>query len=51
MWIFVVLTLGAKIGNKIGVRMAIIIALILKYISYAILIFLPNYYAVLVAMC
>ena len=31
--------------------MAIIIALILKYISYAILIFLPNYYAVLVAMC
>ena len=51
MCIFVVLTLGAKIGNKIGVRMTIIIALIFKYISYAMLIFLPNYYAVLAAMC
>ena len=51
MCIFVVLTLSAKIGNKIGVRMTIIITLIFKYISYTMLIFLPNYYSVLVAMC
>ena len=51
MCIFVVLTLSAKIGNKIGVRMTIIITLIFKYISYTMLIFLQNYYSVLVAMC
>ena len=38
-------------GNKIGVRLTIIVALLFKYISYAILLFIPNYYAVLAAMC
>ena len=51
MFIYLSLTLGAKLGNKIGVRPTITIALIFKYISYLMLIFLPNYYLVLVAMC
>ena len=51
LFIYFFLTLGAKIGNKIGVRLTIIVALLFKYISYAILLFIPNYYAVLAAMC
>ena len=51
MFIYLSLTLGAKLGNKIGVRLTITIALIFKYTSYLMLIFLPNYYLVLVAMC
>ena len=51
LFIYFFLTLGAKFGNKIGVRLTIIVALLLKYISYAILLFIPNYYAVLAAMC
>ena len=38
-------------GNKIGVRLTIIVALACKYISYALLLFIPNYYVVLFAMC
>lgn len=38
-------------GSKIGVRLTICVALLFKYISYALLLFIPQYYAVLVAMC
>lgn len=38
-------------GSKIGVRLTICVALLFKYISYALLLFIPNYYVVLVAMC
>ena len=51
MCIFFTLTLGAKLGNKLGVRLTIIIALLLKYMSYVMLIYIQNYYAVLIAMC
>ena len=50
LFIYFFLTLGAKMGNKIGVRYTIIVALAFKYISYAILLFVPNYFAVLIAM-
>ena len=51
MFIYIVLTIGAKIGNKIGVRFSMIIALLLQYTSYLMLIMFPNYYVVLTAMC
>ena len=38
-------------GNIIGVRWTIIVALAFKYLSYALLLFVPNYYVVLIAMC
>ena len=38
-------------GNRIGVRFTIIVALACKYISYILLLFVPNYYVVLLAMC
>lgn len=38
-------------GNKIGVRWTIIVSLFFKYISYALLLFYPNYYVVLISMC
>lgn len=50
LFIYFSLTLGAKMGNKIGVRLTIIVALVCKYISYALLYFVPNYYVVLCAM-
>ena len=51
LFIYFTLTLGTKMGNKIGVRLTIIVALACKYISYALLLFIPNYYVVLFAMC
>ena len=51
MFIFIVFTIGAKIGNKIGVRLSMIITLLLQYTSYLMLIIFPNYYVVLTAMC
>ena len=51
LFIYFTLTLGTKMGNKIGVRPTIIVALACKYISYALLLFIPNYYVVLLAMC
>lgn len=38
-------------GNRIGVKFTIIIALACKYISYILLLFVPNYYVVLLSMC
>ena len=38
-------------GNIIGVRSTIAVALTFKYISYALLLLIPNYYVVLFAMC
>lgn len=51
LFIYFFLTLGAKMGIKIGVRLTICVALIFKYISYALLLMVPNYYVVLIAMC
>ncbi len=51
LFIYFFLTLGAKMGIKIGVRLTICVALIFKYVSYALLLFVPNYYVVLIAMC
>ena len=51
LFIYFTLTLGTKMGNKIGVRPTIIVALACKYISYLLLLFIPNYYVVLIAMC
>ena len=51
LFIYFTLTLGTKIGNRIGVRFTIIVALACKYISYILLLFVPNYYVVLLAMC
>ena len=38
-------------GNKIGVRLTIVVALACKYTSYLLLLFIPNYYVVLISMC
>ena len=51
LFIYFTLTLGTKMGNKIGVRLTIIVALACKYASYLLLLFIPNYYVVLIAMC
>ena len=51
LFIYFTLTLGTKMGNHIGVRFTIIVALACKYISYILLLFVPNYYVVLLAMC
>ena len=51
LFIYFTLTLGTKMGNKIGVRPTIIVALACKYASYLLLLFIPNYYVVLIAMC
>ena len=51
LFIYFFLTLGAKMGIKIGVRLTICVALIFKYVSYALLLMVPNYYVVLIAMC
>ena len=51
LFIYFTLTLGTKMGNKIGVRLTIIVALAFKYASYLLLLFIPNYYVVLIAMC
>jgi MFS family permease len=51
LFIYFTLTLGTKMGNRIGVRFTIIVALACKYISYILLLFVPNYYVVLLAMC
>jgi len=51
LFIYFTLTLGTKMGNIIGVRLTIVVALACKYISYALLLFIPNYYIVLIAMC
>ena len=51
LFIYFFLTLGAKMGNKIGVRLTICVALIFKFISYALLLMLANYYIVLISMC
>ena len=51
LFIYFFLTLVAKMGIKIGVRLTICVALIFKYVSYALLLFVPNYYVVLIAMC
>jgi MFS family permease len=51
LFIYFTLTLGAKMGNIIGVRSTIAVALTFKYISYALLLLIPNYYVVLFAMC
>ncbi len=51
LFIYFTLTLGTKMGNKIGVRPTIIVALACKYTSYLLLLFIPNYYVVLIAMC
>ena len=51
LFIYFTLTVGVKMGNKIGVRWTIVVALAFKYLSYALLLFVPNYYVVLVAMC
>jgi MFS family permease len=45
-----VLTLGVKLGNKIGVRKTILVALGFYYFSCFLLMFVPNYYVVLLAM-
>ena len=45
-----VLTIGVKLGNKIGVRPTILVALCFYYISCILLMFIPNYYVVLLAM-
>ena len=51
LFIYFFLTLGAKIGNKIGVRLIICLALAFKFLSYALLLMIPNYYIVLISMC
>ena len=51
LFIYFTLTVGAKMGNIIGVRSTIAVALAFKYISYALLLLIPNYYVVLFAMC
>ena len=51
LFIYFFLTLGAKMGNIIGVRLTICVALFFKYISYALLLMIPNYYIVLISMC
>ena len=45
-----VLTIGVKLGNKIGVRNTILVALGFYYFSCFLLMFVPNYYVVLLAM-
>ena len=51
LFIYFTLTLGAKMGDRIGVRLTIVVALACKYISYILLLFVPNYYVVLLSMC
>ena len=51
LFIYFTLTLGAKMGNRIGVRLTIVVALACKYVSYILLLFVPNYYVVLLSMC
>lgn len=38
-------------GSKIGPHWTIIVSLFFKYTSYALLLFIPNYYVVLFSMC
>lgn len=42
---------GLKISDKIGPRGCIIVSLLCQYISYALLVIIPNYYLVLFSMC
>lgn len=45
------LLFGVKLGNKIGLRYTILISLFFIYSSCLLLIYSPNYYIVLIAMC
>ena len=44
------MTIGVNLGNKVGPRFSTLIGISFMYISYLIMIFLSNYYLVLVAM-
>ena len=44
------MTVGVKLGDKVGARFSTLIGILFMYVSYAIMIFSTNYYAVLIAM-
>ena len=44
------MTVGVKLGDKVGPRFSTLIGILFMYISYVIMIFSSNYYAVLIAM-
>ena len=44
------MTIGVNLGNKVGPRFSTLIGILFMYSSYIIMIFLPNYYLVLIAM-
>ena len=43
-------TFGLKIGDKIGSRNAVLLSVFFEFITLAILLYIPNYYMVLIAM-
>ena len=43
-------TFGLKIGDKIGSRNAVLLSLFFEFVTLAILLYIPNYYMVLIAM-
>lgn len=43
-------TFGLKIGDKIGAKNAILLSVFFEFITLAILLYIPNYYMVLIAM-
>lgn len=49
--LYISLLPGLKICDKIGPRGCIIVSLLCQYVSYALLVFVPNYYVVLFSMC
>ena len=49
--LYVFNTIALKIGEKVGPKNAIVLSLICELISLALLIFVPNYFVVLIAMC
>ena len=51
LFIYLCITIGVILGNKIGARWIIVVSLAFKYVSYALLLYVPNYYVVLLAMC
>jgi MFS family permease len=43
-------TFGLKIGDKIGSRNSVLLSLFFEFVTLAILLYIPNYYMVLIAM-
>ena len=49
--IYLFFPVGIILGEKVGTRKACIICLLLQYISYLLLLYIPNYYIVLFSFC